>query len=59
MRHTHIHTYTFEAETGRGRSREPAAGLDPRTPESGPELKVDTQPPSYPGAPRHVESNVL
>ena len=27
------------------------AGLDPRTPGSGPELKADAQPLSYPGAP--------
>lgn len=26
-------------------------GLDPRTPESGPEPKADTQPLSYPGIP--------
>ena len=28
--------------------REPDVGLDPRTPESGPELKADTQPLSHP-----------
>ena len=44
-----------ETDTGRGRSRvpierEPDMGLNPRTPESPPELKADAQPQSYPGA---------
>ena len=31
--------------------REPDAGLDPRTPGSGPEPKADVQPLSHPGVP--------
>ena len=31
--------------------REPNAGLDPRTPGSGPEPKADAQPLSHPGVP--------
>ena len=34
--------------------REPNAGLDPRTPGSQPEPKIDTQPLSHPGAPRRI-----
>ena len=34
-------------------SREPDAGLNPRTPGSPPELKADTQPLSHPGALRY------
>ena len=43
-----------EAETqaeGEAGSREPDAGLDPRTPGSHPEPKADTQPLSHSGAP--------
>ena len=32
-------------------SGEPDAGVDPRTPGSGPELKANAQPLSHPGAP--------
>ena len=35
--------------------REPDVGLNPRTPGSQPEPKVDTQPLSQPGAPVHVK----
>ena len=34
--------------------REPDAGLDPRTPGSGPEPKADAQPLSHPGIPRSM-----
>ena len=49
-----IHEAQREAETQRemwAPCREPDAGLDPRTPESRPEPKADTQPLSHPGAP--------
>ena len=39
-----------EAE-GEAGSREPDAGLDPRTPGSRPEPKADAQPLSHPGIP--------
>ena len=34
--------------------RDPNAGLDPRTPGSGPERKTDTQPLSHPGVPELI-----
>ena len=40
-----------EGEAGSSLSREPEAGLDPRTPGSGPEPKADAQALSHPGAP--------
>ena len=40
-----------QAEGEAGSLREPDAGLDPRTPGSCPELKVDAQSLSHPGAP--------
>ena len=52
--------YSFMRDTERQRRRqrekqallgEPDAGLDPRTPGSCPELKVDAQSLSHPGAP--------
>ena len=41
-----------EGEAGSPLTKEPNAGLDPRTPGSHPELKTDAQPLSPPGAPR-------
>ena len=53
-----------ERERQRHRQREKQApcgelktGLDPRTPGSGPEPKVDTQPLSHPGAPKFMSLN--
>ena len=54
--------YLFMRDTERERQRhrqrekqapceEPDAGLDPRTPGSGPELKSNAQPLSHPGVP--------
>ena len=40
-----------EGEAGSLLSREPDAGLDPRTLGSRPEPKADTQPLNHPGAP--------
>ena len=39
-------------DIGRDSCREPDAGLDPWTPGSYPEPKVDTQPLSHPGIPK-------
>ena len=55
--------YLFMRDTGREKqrhrqrekqapSREPDAGLDPRTPRPRPAPKVDAQPLSHPGAPK-------
>ena len=38
---------------------EPNVGLDPRTPESGPELKADAQLLSYPGIPLNDFNRVI
>jgi len=43
-----------EGEAGFPRSREPNAGLDPRTLGSRPEPKADAERPSHPGAPAVV-----
>lgn len=42
-----------EGEAGSPLSREPDAGLHPRTPGSRPEQKADAQPLSHPGDPGH------
>ena len=41
-----------QAEAEAGSSREPDAGLDPRTPGSHPDPKADAQPLSHPGIPK-------
>ena len=53
-----IHERYRERERHRQRKKQaacvggdPDAGLDPRTPRSGPEPKADAQPLSHPGAP--------
>ena len=38
---------------------EPDAGLDPRTPESGPEPKADAQPLSHPGTQLIINRELL
>ena len=50
MRDTQREVETL-AEEKQAPCRKPNAGLDPRTPESLPEPKADTQPLSHPGVP--------
>ena len=49
MRDTEIEAETYEEEEKQASCREPDGGLDPGTPGSCPEPKVDTQPLSHPG----------
>ena len=53
MRDTHCERQRHRQREKQAPCREPDAGLDPRTPGSGPELKADAQPLSHPGAPEN------
>ena len=51
MRDTHTQRQRHRQREKQVPHREPDVGLDPRTPESCPELKADAQPLSHTGVP--------